>query len=101
MTSAPGWIRLDTRKVMADSIVDALIFDLLDWLATRDRTYQEVIDAWRTSCPRLPVWEDANDRGFVAQEIFNGREIVRITPAGSAFLQQRKTSQSFGVSRPV
>jgi hypothetical protein len=86
---------------MADSIVDALIFDLLDWLATRDRTYQEVIDAWRTSCPRLPVWEDANDRGFVAQEIFNGREIVRITPAGSAFLRQRKTSQSFGVSRPV
>ena len=74
-----------------DGVVDALIVDLLDWLAARDRTYEEVIDVWRTSCPRLPVWEDARDRGFVAQENSNGREIVRITPAGFAFLQQRKT----------
>jgi hypothetical protein len=78
---------------MADTTVDALIVDLLEWLATRDRTYQEVIDIWRTSCPRLPVWEDAKDRGFVAQENFNGREIVRITPAGSAYLQQRGRPQ--------
>jgi len=86
---------------MVDATVDALIADLLEWLATRDRTYQEVIDIWRTSCPRLPVWEDAKDRGFVAQENFNGREIVRITPAGFAFLQQRKTSQRSGASRPA
>jgi hypothetical protein len=77
---------------MIDSVVDALIVDLLDWLAARDRTYQEVIDVWRTSCPKLPVWEDARDRGFVMQENFVGREIVRITPAGFVFLQQRKTS---------
>jgi hypothetical protein len=86
---------------MADTTVDALIVDLLEWLATRERTYQEVIDVWRTSCPKLPVWEDAKDRGFVAQEKFNGREIVRITPAGSAFLQQRKISQRSGASRPT
>jgi len=86
---------------MVDATVDALIADLLEWLATPDRTYQEVIDIWRTSCPRLPVWEDAKDRGFVAQENFNGREIVRITPAGFAFLQQRKTSQRSGASRPA
>ena len=86
---------------MVDATVDALIADLLEWLATRDRTYQEVIDIWRTSCPRLPVWEDAKDRGFVAQENFNEREIVRITPAGFAFLQQRKTSQRSGASRPA
>jgi len=77
---------------MIDAVVDALVGDLLEWVATRDRTYQEVIDVWRTSCPRLPVWEDAKDRGFVALENFNGREIVRITPAGFTFLQQRKTS---------
>ena len=77
---------------MIDAVVDALIFDLLEWLASGERTYEEVIDAWRTSCPKLPVWEDAKDRGFVAQENFNGREMVRITPAGFAFLQQRRTS---------
>jgi hypothetical protein len=86
---------------MIDMVVDALIVDLLDWLANGERTYQEVIDMWRTSCPRLPVWEDARDHGFVAQENFNGREIVTITPAGFAFLQQRKTSQRPGASRPA
>ena len=86
---------------MTDAVVDALILDLLEWLATRDRTYQEVIDVWRTSCPRLPVWEDAKDRGFVAQENFNGREMIRISPAGFAFLQQRKISQRPAASRPA
>jgi hypothetical protein len=77
-----------------DTTVEALIVDLLEWLATGDRTYQEVIDAWRTSCPRLPVWEDANDRGLVVKAHVNGREVVRITPAGSAYLQQRGRSQT-------
>jgi hypothetical protein len=86
---------------MIDTVVDALILDLLEWLATRNRTYQEVIDVWRTSCPRLPVWEDAKDRGFVAQENFNGREIVRITHAGSVFLRQRKITQRSGASGPA
>jgi hypothetical protein len=82
-----------------DTVVDGLIVDLLNWLASGERTYQEVIDAWRTSCPKLPVWEDAKDRGFVEQEILNGRETVRITPAGFAFLQQRKTSPRPAASR--
>jgi hypothetical protein len=90
-----------TRYSMIDAVVDALIFDLLEWLASDGRTYEEVIDIWRTSCPRLPVWEDAKDRGFVAQENFNGREMVRITPAGFTFLQQRKASQRPGASRPA
>jgi hypothetical protein len=90
---------------MSDTTVDALIVDLLNWLAARDRTYEEVIEVWHTSCPRLPVWEDAKDRGFVAQENCNGREIVGITPAGLAFLQQRKkypeNTQRPGASRPA
>jgi hypothetical protein len=76
---------------MTDTTVDALIVDLLIWLEIRERTYQEVMDAWRTSCPRLTVWEDANDRKLVATEQVNGREVVRITLAGSEFLQQRRT----------
>ena len=77
---------------MTDAVVDALILDLLDWLTNGERTYQEVIDAWRTSCPRLTVWEDANDRKLIATEHVNGRELVRITPAGFAFLEQRRKS---------
>jgi hypothetical protein len=84
-----------------DAVVDELIVDLLNWLASGERTYQEVIDVWRTSCPKLPVWEDSRDRGFVAQENFDGREMVRITPAGLAFLQQHITSPKPGTSLPA
>jgi hypothetical protein len=73
---------------MADA-VEALILDLLDWLAAGDRTYEEVMEAWRTSCPRLPVWEDANDRGLVARENINGKSVIRISPAGRALLQHK------------
>lgn len=73
-------------KNMGDTVVEALIHDLLDWLAQRERTYEEVMAAWRTSCPKLPVWEDAIDRGLVVNE--DG--IVRITPAGRALLKGHK-----------
>ena len=73
--------------------VDALILDLLQWLADGERTYEEVMGAWRTSCPRLPVWEDSNDRGFVTTAQTNGRLIVRITPAGRALLEERRPSK--------
>jgi D-3-phosphoglycerate dehydrogenase len=70
--------------------VDALILDLLEWLADGERPYQEVMGAWRTSCPRLPVWEDANDRGLITTAQANGNLIVRITPAGRALLEARR-----------
>ena len=73
---------------MADT-VEVLILDLLDWLAIHDRTYEEVMDAWRTSCPRLPVWEDANDRGLIAHENINGRYVIRVTPLGRALLHNK------------
>lgn len=73
---------------MGDSVTESLILDLLEWLTKRDRSYEEVMDAWRTSCPRLPVWEDANDRGLVAREEINGRCIVRPTSSGLALLEQ-------------
>jgi hypothetical protein len=86
---------------MTEALVGALILDLLEWLAARHRTYLRVIEVWRTSCPRLPVWEDAKDRGFVARENFNGREIVRVTSAGFAFIRKRKLSQRPRASRPA
>jgi hypothetical protein len=72
--------------------LEPLILDLLEWLARSDRTYSEVMDAWRTSCPKLPVWEDANDRQLIQRENKNGREIIRLTPSGYALLEQRRPS---------
>ena len=38
---------------------DSLILELLEWLSRGRRPYGEVLEGWRTSCPRLPVWEEA------------------------------------------
>lgn len=81
---------------MPDSLVDSLILDLLEWLTRQDRSYEEVMDAWRTSCPRLPVWEDANDRGLLILDAHHGRSIVRLSPAGLAFLEQYRASKKEG-----
>jgi hypothetical protein len=77
---------------MGDSVVESLVIDLLEWIAVRDRSYEEVMEAWRTSCPRLTVWEDANDRGLVVRVTVNGQSVVRITPPGIALLEQRRKS---------
>jgi D-3-phosphoglycerate dehydrogenase len=78
---------------MSDTVVDNLILDLLEWLAKRDRSYEEVIEVWRTSCPRLPIWEEANDRGLVKKEEVNGRSVVRISASGRILLERRDSSQ--------
>jgi hypothetical protein len=70
--------------------VENLILDLVEWVERKERTYQETIDAWRTSCPRLPVWEDATDRGLVETVFGNGRSLVRVTPAGFDFLKHKR-----------
>ena len=74
---------------MSDT-VENLILDLIEWLGRGERTYQQTLDAWRTSCPRLPVWEDATERGLVETAVANGRSIVRATSAGLAFLKERR-----------
>jgi hypothetical protein len=71
--------------------LDPLILDLLEWIASEPRAYPEVMDAWRTSCPRLTVWEDAVDRGFVVRERVEGRGLmVALTPMGRSFLMQNR-----------
>jgi hypothetical protein len=66
---------------------DPLVLDLVQWIAREPRTYAEVIDAWKTSCPRLTVWEDAVDQGFITRKNIGARgTIVVVTPAGRALL---------------
>jgi hypothetical protein len=72
--------------------VRVLVLDLLEWLALKDRTYEETMDAWRTSCPRLPVWEDASDLGLIAIERQNGQSFVRVTATGFELLAEFRPS---------
>ena len=64
---------------------ESLIRDLVEWVAREPRPYAEAIDAWRTSCPRLTVWEDATDRGLIARRP-SDRTVIA-TAQGRAFLQ--------------
>ena len=69
----------------------SLVLDLIEWIGVMPRPYAEVMAAWRTSCPRLTIWEDAWDAGFVAREqAEDGRPMVRTTPAGRAFLARHR-----------
>ena len=66
----------------------ALVLDLVEWVAERPRSYAEVMEAWRTSCPRLPIWEDTVDAGLVVRVRKDSvGTMVEITPAGEAFLR--------------
>ena len=68
--------------------LDSLVLDLLEWLAGEPRTYRQTMDAWRTSCPRLAVWEEALDRKLVMRGVdAQGQIVVNITRAGSRFLE--------------
>ena len=76
--------------------VENLILDLLEWLDRKPRSYQETMEAWRTSCPRLPVWEDAQDRGLIETMSSNGRSIVRATRAGIDLLTRKRPNPVAG-----
>ncbi len=72
---------------MSDTL-DPLVLDLVEWVAKEPRPYAEVIDAWRTSCPRLTVWEEAVDRGLLMRQPVEGQgTMVQVTPSGTRFLR--------------
>ena len=68
---------------------ESLVFDLVEWVAKEPRTYAEMLDAWRTSCPRLTVWEDAIERKLVTRKPVAGQgTMVVVTKAGQRFLRE-------------
>jgi hypothetical protein len=80
------------RKVMT-ATTDALVLDLVEWIGREPRLYSEVIETWRTSCPRLTVWEDAVDRGYVTRQPVTGQGVrVAITDSGAKFLREHGRS---------
>ena len=77
--------------------VEPLILDLLEWIGPGSRPYAEVLDAWRTSCPRLPVWEEANQRGFIDHLHDAGHPAaVAVSPLGLAHLRARSAHIALG-----
>jgi len=74
------------NAVVAEN-VDSLILDLLAWIGDEPRPYAEVMEAWRTSCPRLPVWEEATERGLVSRRRVPGAgPLVSVSAAGAEYL---------------
>ena len=72
---------------MSDTLAP-LILDFLEWIAAKPRPYSEVMEAWRTSCPRFTVWEDVVEQGFVIRRCGAGNELlIDLTPLGRSFLQ--------------
>jgi hypothetical protein len=73
-----------TQGLAPEATATPLILDFLEWLAAEPRAYAEVMDVWRTSGPRLTIWEDAVDRGLIARRREPGQPapIVALTPAG-------------------
>jgi hypothetical protein len=72
---------------MADT-ADPLVLDFVEWIAREPRLYSEAIATWRTSCPRLTIWEDAVDCGYVARESIAGfGMIVTVTEHGEKLLR--------------
>lgn len=66
----------------------SLVLDLLEWIEAEPRTYEVVMEAWRTSCPRLPVWEDTVDAGLVERVGAGPTTFIRLTKAGRDFLSR-------------
>ena len=69
-------------------LADPLVLDFVEWVAREPRLYADVVGTWKTSCPRLTIWEDAADRGYVARETIAGFGLaVTVTEDGEKLLR--------------
>jgi hypothetical protein len=76
-----------------DNPAGYLTVQFLDWVAETPRTYGDAMEAWRTSCPRLSIWDDAIRDGLVRVEQGGGpmrQSLVVVTRRGKIVLQQRR-----------
>jgi len=70
-----------------ENSTNPLTREFLDWVARRPRSYADAMEAWRSNCPRHPVWEDSLLNGLIRLE-GNGaaQQSVTLTARGKAFL---------------
>lgn len=75
------------------SKTDPLLRDLVQWIDRGPRPYGDVMEAWRTSCPRLTIWEDAVEQGLVERSFEPGiGDMVSVTDKGRAYVRAAATS---------
>jgi hypothetical protein len=75
--------------------VDTLVLDLLEWLGPGQRPYAEVLECWRTSCPRLAVWEEANEHGYIDRlHVAGAGQFVAVSARGRSHLRDARRSVS-------
>jgi hypothetical protein len=82
---------------------DALTLQMLRWICERPRDYGDVMEAWRTSCPRLSIWEDASIAGLVVHDAKTGK--VLLSAKGRALVHSAAaeggSEPSSGSARPA
>ncbi|GIL39716.1 hypothetical protein [Roseiterribacter gracilis] len=64
--------------------IDSLTLDFLAWIHAGQRSRDDVLSAWRSSCPRLTVWEDAL-----------AERLVQVEPTGRVALTERGRARMF------
>ena len=73
----------------------ALVLQLLEWVEREPRTYAQAMEAWRSTCPRLSVWDDASIAGLIQvhpQHPGGMKDaVVSLTPLGRAALAERRS----------
>jgi hypothetical protein len=70
----------------------SLTQQLLEWIAEKPRTYDELMEAWKTTCPRFTIWEDACDEGLVGRG--SGRDSpICLTPKGRDWLREERAAE--------
>lgn len=75
--------------------LDPLVRDLVEWVALEPKPYSEVMEAWRTSCPRLTIWEDAIELGLLRRQHRPGRgDIVEVTERGRQRLRESNATRA-------
>src|SRR5262249_45439501 len=72
-----------------------LMIEFLSWVSSRPRTYAESMEAWRSSCPRHAVWDDALVDGLI--EIVSAESLplskVTLTAQGRALLNWNRSNE--------
>jgi hypothetical protein len=79
-------VALNDREASVSEPARALTLQLLDWISERPRTYSEVLETWRTTCPRLSIWEDACIDGLV--DCDPDSRIVSVSAKGRTLLRE-------------
>lgn len=64
--------------------ITASVLELLTWVTARPRTYEDVVEAWRSNCPRHAAWDDAVTAGLVVAR----PDGVALTERGVAALSE-------------